>query len=677
MRARNLVLAGFLLLSALARVHADRVTVAVWPFGPLLDIRDGRPQGVFVDILEAIARDEGWQLEYRVGTWEESYASAVSGAVDILACVAYSPEREKVLRFSSANVFVESGTLYVKRGSGIATPFDLEGRRIGVLPGAVATRNLETFLASFGVRYVPVPFADYESVLRGVGRGEVDAGICSLSLGRVLSSRFAVERTSIYFSPVRLTFAGSRRGGMEYIASLDQRFADLKADPDSVYYASLRHWGLQEPPELIPERLRIPLSIAGSALVGLTLGVFWLRYRVRRKTDELRRTNLILSKAQSFSRVGSWTWDVQRGRFEGSDEMYALFGIPRDRSGAALFDAFRRAVSPDDHLSAESALRFLVDQDSPGGQTSRLTLPGGENRTILTEAGEVEKDYSGKPLRIHGYTRDITDQLVREERERESQRQLLESEKLASLGTLVAGVAHEVNNPNHVIMLNAQILSDAWDSLVPILDEALAGQEDALIGGMEYRDLRSSMPGIIGGVRAASSNIESIVRELREFSAPDVESGAEEVDLSMVATAAANLLGGLVRGTTDRFRLDTDPSLPPVRAGFVRLEQVVINLVMNACQSLESREKAVTVSTGLRPDGRTVFLEVRDEGCGMDAEALSHIKDPFYTSKRGRGGLGLGVPLSNSIVEAYGGRLRFASAPGRGTTATIELPRAG
>lgn len=141
-------------------------------------------------------------------------------------------------------------------------------------------------------------------------------------------------------------------------------------------------------------------------------------------------------------------------------------------------------------------------------------------------------------------------------------------------------------------------------------------------------------------------------------------------------SAAANLLGGVLRKSTDRFRLDTDPSIPPVRAGFVRLEQVVINLVMNACQALESRDKAVVVSTGLRADGRTVFLEVRDEGRGMDAEALSHVKEPFYTSRRGEGGLGLGVPLSNSIVEAYGGRLFYTSTPGRGTTATIELPRA-
>ncbi len=670
------VLAAILLLSLLTSAYAERVVVAVWPFGPLLDIRGGRPQGVFVDILEAVARDEGWDLEYRIGTWAESYAAATAGTVDLLAAVAYTPERERLLEFSM-NVFVESGTLYVKNNSTIATPFDLEGRRIGVLSGAVVTRQFEVFLESYGVRYTLVPFADYEAVLHGVSGGEVDAGICPLSLGSALSSRMPVTRTSIFFSPVGITFVAPRRDGEGLIAALDRRLEAMKRDPSSVYYASLRRWSLQGRPDLIPEWMRVPLGVAAGLLFALGAGNLWLRYLVRKRTEELRRINLLLSKAQAFSRVGSWTWDLQRDRFECSEEMYDLLGIPRKRSDGEFAKEFRRVLLEADRDSVETALRSLRERAEPNAFTYSVVLPDGQTRTLLTEAGEVEGDAAGRPLRIHGYTRDITDQLAAEERERERQRRLLESEKLASLGTLVAGVAHEINNPNHVIMLNAQVLADAWDSLIPILDDTLDGQEDALVGGMEYRELRSAMPGIIGGIRSASSNIESIVRELREFSAPDVGAGDEEVDLGQVAVAAANLLGGLIRGSTDRFRLETASSLPLVRGGFVRLEQVVINLIMNACQALESRDKAVVVSTGLREEGRTVFLEVRDEGCGMDAAALAHVKDPFYTSKRGKGGLGLGVPLSNSIVEAFGGRLRFSSEPGKGTTATIELPRAG
>ncbi len=292
---KRFVPAALLSLLLLAGVYAERVTVAVWPFGPLLDIRAGRPQGVFVDILEAVAREEGWQLEYRIGSWADSYQAAVSGTVDLMAGVAYTPERERFLEFSSANVFVESGTLYVRNNSAIATPFDLDERRIGVLTGAVATANFEDFLRPFGVRYTLVPFPDYSAVLRGVSEGEVDAGICPLSLGNTLSSDMPVTRTSIYFSPVRVTFVAPRRGGKGLIPALNRRLEALASDPRSVYYASLRRWGLQGPPELIPERLKLPLTIAGSALVGLALGVVWLRYIVRRRTAELRRANLILS----------------------------------------------------------------------------------------------------------------------------------------------------------------------------------------------------------------------------------------------------------------------------------------------------------------------------------------------------------------------------------------------
>jgi polar amino acid transport system substrate-binding protein len=117
------------------------------------------------------------------------------------------------------------------------------------------------------------------------------------------------------------------------------------------------------------------------------------------------------------------------------------------------------------------------------------------------------------------------------------------------------------------------------------------------------------------------------------------------------------------------------PDLPEVQANQGRLEQVVVNLVINACQALDRTECAIVIETGRARDH--VFIRVIDEGRGISAEALHKIKDPFFTTKRASGGSGLGLAVSDRIVQEHGGELTFQSVVGRGTTATLSIPLRG
>jgi C4-dicarboxylate-specific signal transduction histidine kinase len=268
---------------------------------------------------------------------------------------------------------------------------------------------------------------------------------------------------------------------------------------------------------------------------------------------------------------------------------------------------------------------------------------------------------------------DVTERFHAEERERIQRRQLIQAEKLASLGELVAGVAHEINNPNHTIALNADMLAALWDSASPIIDRSLEGYEGDLIGGMEWSEARVEAPLLLSGIATASRDIDSIVRGLKDYARGESKPEVEDVSLNLVVKAALTLFSNYIKKSTRHLVLDLEEGMPPVRAHFQRLEQVAVNLLQNACQALTDPEQSIRVATSYDSGAGLVRLTVADQGRGMSADLLERIKDPFFTTKHELGGVGLGVSISDAIVAEYNGRLEYASEVGMGTVATVTL----
>ncbi len=323
------------------------------------------------------------------------------------------------------------------------------------------------------------------------------------------------------------------------------------------------------------------------------------------------------------------------------------------------------------YLEEAKRLFTLVGRDEPRERVIRTR----DGRTLvwMMSSAMLDRRRGGKRTIITTAV-DITERVAAEREVMRQQRLLVRSEKMASLGILVAGAAHEINNPNQALRTNAQLLGRIWDSLQPVLDRALEGEGDSLVGGIEYDELRKRMPSLLKGMNDASAHIDSIVRGLMDYARSDGEEAPEELAIGEVVEAAVNLLRGYLERFAPAFRVELPPSLPPVRAGFHGLEQVLVNLIQNACQALEDPARAVVVSGSFEEGAGRLRIVVRDEGRGMTREELDHIRDPFFTTKRLQGGLGLGIPISAGIVERYGGSLDFESAPGTGTRAILELP---
>ena len=278
--------------------------------------------------------------------------------------------------------------------------------------------------------------------------------------------------------------------------------------------------------------------------------------------------------------------------------------------------------------------------------------------------------------RVDQRTRELTEE-VRLHREARAelelkQRMLMQADRLASLGTMAAGIAHEINTPNGFILLNLPLLDRVFAECLPYLDREKEENGDFRLAGRPYSRMRKEVPALLADMRGGAERVKNIVNDLKKFSNSQASEEKESVDLNQLLTATLRLLGSTIRRCGGCV-VETGDALPPVSAVPGRLQQVIINLVLNACEALTDRTQRIRLRTGQGPEPGHVCLEVRDEGAGMTAETLARIASPFFTTKQAQGGTGLGLAISTEIAREHGGRLEFQSAPGRGTIARLIL----
>lgn len=277
------------------------------------------------------------------------------------------------------------------------------------------------------------------------------------------------------------------------------------------------------------------------------------------------------------------------------------------------------------------------------------------------------KDGDGRVINVIEWTSDITDKVKLAEAAEAASR-------LASLGELSAGVAHEINNPNAMILLNTPVLQRAFEASRPILEEHCRQNGDFDLGGMAYSELLNEVPTLFVGITDSAERIRRIVDDLKDFVREESHEPAEVLILNEAVKTAARLAGGAIKKATDDFSIRYGENLSPVRGERQKIEQVLVNLIMNACQALPDRSRGISVTTAFDPSREANIVTVRDAGVGIETRHLSSIADPFFTTKRESGGTGLGLSISTRIVKKYGGSLVFDSTPGKGTTVILALP---
>lgn len=255
--------------------------------------------------------------------------------------------------------------------------------------------------------------------------------------------------------------------------------------------------------------------------------------------------------------------------------------------------------------------------------------------------------------------------------------QLVQSEKLASLGQLAAGVAHEINNPVGFISSNLGALDGYFKQLEQMLDayrQAAAGQGDdpldALCQRLDLDYLREDIPTLIRESKEGIGRVVQIVKDLKDFSRVDTDQTWQWANLQHGIDSTLNIVASELKYKADVIK-HYQP-LPEIECLASQINQVVMNLVINAAQAMGPERGSITISNGV--EGEHVWLEVADNGCGIAPESVQKIFDPFFTTKPVGQGTGLGLSLSYGIVKKHHGTIAVTSELGKGTTFRVVLP---
>ena len=366
--------------------------------------------------------------------------------------------------------------------------------------------------------------------------------------------------------------------------------------------------------------------------------------------EELRIIEENLLKAQHIARMGFLKWDIKTNEMQWSDEVYRLYGIEKDKQEITL-DFTVSLVHPEDLEYVQKSLDLAIKGVAKYDINHRMIRSDGEVTWVHAMA-ELSRDKDGNPESLLGTVIDITKRRQMEEEANRLQSEYLHIARVSAMGELTASLAHELKQPLAAIRSNAQAAQRFLANEKPDLDELseiLADiikdnrRADEVIGRLRTLMRKSEL-------QIAELNINDVIRDIF----PLVRSYE------------------IMRNISLEFKLDD--KIQTVAGDRVQLQQVILNLIMNSSEALKNiaaYTRRILIRTSQK-NHQKVTVAIRDNGIGVDGQNLDSLFEPFYTTKQE--GMGMGLPISQSIIEAHGGNLWAENNPDRGATFYFTIP---
>ena len=421
--------------------------------------------------------------------------------------------------------------------------------------------------------------------------------------------------------------------------------------------------------------------------------------------NENAQLNQRLSLATDSAGIGVWDYCVPENRLIWDKRMYTLYGVQEENFSGA-YDAWQSGLHPDDKERGDMEINQALRGEKEFDTEFRVVWPSGDVRHLKATA-VVLRDGEGKPLRMIGVNYDISAHKAAEEgmaikqrqleswneawaervadevrKNREKDSLLLHQDKLAAIGQLAAGVAHEINNPMGFIMSNIATLKNytgAGQKYMNALEEALEGrcpeeqrkQLEELRQGLDIPFILQDLPILLSESLDGAERVKRIVLDLKDFARID-EDKMSETDLNQCVQSTANIVRNEIKYVAD-LELQLN-EIPMIVCNPQQINQVIANMLVNASQAMD-KHGAITVTS--RHEGEEIVLSISDTGRGMTEEVQKRIFEPFFTTKDIGKGTGLGLSITYDIIKKHGGAITLESELGIGTTFTIRLPIKG
>jgi PAS domain S-box-containing protein len=370
----------------------------------------------------------------------------------------------------------------------------------------------------------------------------------------------------------------------------------------------------------------------------------------KRAETALQRSEAYLAEAQTLTLTGSFGWKIATGEIYWSEETYNIMGF--ERTVKPSLDIIMQRVHPDDRALVQRHLDRVADGQRNYDYEQRLLMPDGQIKHLHVRS-QLVRDASGAEEMI-GAVADVTQAKKAQEALQSAQAELAHASRVAVLGEISASIAHEVNQPLAAIVANGEACL-----------RFLAREKPDL------HDVRGTVEWIVKDGNRAGDVIQR-VRTLTK----KTDTHRDAVDVNDAIDDAISLLQRELLAHRIALQRDLAEGLPSVLADRVQLQQVIINLIMNAIEAMHAvadRPRRLTIRSC--QDAGHVVVAVRDSGAGFTAEGQDRLFDAFFSTKPG--GLGLGLSVCRSIIEAHGGRLSASANADHGATFQFALPLAG
>ena len=364
----------------------------------------GRPAGFYPDILNYVAEQEGWRLEYVPGTWAESLERVGKGEIDLVPNASYSVEREKTYSLNNEMLEVSWSTVYAAKGSGIVSLLDLKGKRIVVLARSVQESGFVRYSEGFDLGYSLIPVQAVDTGFEMVARGTADAVIIDNVSGAMLRRKYGLDKTAIFYGALDSRFMATKGDPKHLLGAIDRHVAAMKGDPSSVYFSAMERWRPDERESVIPAWMRIAAALAIGGMSFMLLWAVVLRRQVASRTREFRESEEKYRSLVNNLNVGIARITANGSLLQANPATLRMYGFDEDEDLSRYsIREFYQNPSDRDLLLAE-----IQDRGRVRGKELRLRKKDGTPIWVSITA-DAEFDGDGHIKWIDSVAEDVTE----------------------------------------------------------------------------------------------------------------------------------------------------------------------------------------------------------------------------------------------------------------------------